>query len=146
MGIVKAKKGQTMAQARRKAATSAVARGIDFSKISDEQFQEMKKARELAVRTKEERGPLYKGAATVETFGRKSKEQQKYATEAQQAKMQEIKASGQAEAMTGMGGEAIGAEDGGAGTTNTLLQEMNSRLGNIETLLGSSLDVSVKMP
>ena len=129
-----------------RSATMQGLHGVDFGELDDQQYTEMKKARLLATKTKAQRGPVYKGE-TVASYGRRSKDQQKYATETQQADAEKAKATYGAEAF-GTGIDSLGGEGGGGtqmGSTNALLKEMNSKLSNIENILGNTPAVQVQV-
>lgn len=112
--------------------------GIDFSTISPEELENLRAARSNASKmtldqaNKAQKG-MYGGIA-AQRFGRQSKEMEKQATASQQEQY--------ISTMATQGAEVYGSGTGG-NDEYSILQEMNKRLANIQTILQNGVGVHV---
>ena len=112
--------------------------GIDFSTVSPEELEELRAARsEASKMTLEQAGKAQQGmygGVVSQRFGRQSKEMEKQASMSQQAQY--------LSAMSTQGAEVYGANTGDDGA-ESILQEMNTRLANIQSILQTGVPLHV---
>ena len=129
---------KTRGGVRREITRQGVTGGIDFSTVSPEELEKLRATRSAASKMTLEQAEqaeqgMYRGVAS-QHFGRQSKEMEKQASMSQQAQY--------LSAMSTQGAEVYGANTGGDGG-ESILQEMNTRLANIQSILQMGVPLHV---